>query len=293
MKLIYDPNETIKENAERCGVSVSAVRQYIRRNGIDRKYDAQLNRFFQVQRLSKQGLSPKEIASELGLALNTAKKYVNPNNRPSKGDTNKVSKIDTNTSTGNIKSVSNNQTEILSNILRLYIDAGVFDCDLTFSKGNFYKHIPLPQHRYDKFPQCDDVLSLEKAYDLPSGCFNSIVVDLPFIIRRNNNINCVIGHRFNAFDNVKDLYSANEEMLRLAHRLLCPNGYLVMKTMDFLHAGKQYWISYFVQQKAAEIGFCLIDTFILVSSTKLLNTGGMVQHHARKYHSYFYVFKRS
>ena len=42
VKLKYDPNLSIKENAQRCGVSESAVRKFIRVNHIDRRFDAKI-----------------------------------------------------------------------------------------------------------------------------------------------------------------------------------------------------------------------------------------------------------
>ena len=39
VKLKYEPNLSVRENAVRCGVSESAIRKFIRTNGIDRNYD--------------------------------------------------------------------------------------------------------------------------------------------------------------------------------------------------------------------------------------------------------------
>ena len=36
----YNPALSIKENAERCGVSESAIRKYIKENNIDRRRDS-------------------------------------------------------------------------------------------------------------------------------------------------------------------------------------------------------------------------------------------------------------
>ena len=81
-------------------------------------------------------------------------------------------------------------------------------------------------------------------------------------------------------------------MLKLAYSKLHKGGFLIIKTMDFVYAAKQYWIGCFVQNKAAEIGFILEDIFILVSKHKILSTKEGKQHHARKFHSYFFVFKK-
>ena len=61
--------------------------------------------------------------------------------------------------------------------------------------------------------------------------------------------------------------------------------------MDIRAENRNIWMSFYVQQWAKEIGFELIDTFILIASSKILNRG-MNQKVARKYHSYFYVFQK-
>ena len=53
VKLKYDPNLSIKENAQRCGVSESAVRKFIRVNHIDRRFDAKIAKIRHINRLKK------------------------------------------------------------------------------------------------------------------------------------------------------------------------------------------------------------------------------------------------
>ena len=118
-------------------------------------------------------------------------------------------------------------------------------------------------------------------------------MDLPFIVKNSEKDaqSSMIAQRFNCFYSVEELYQANIDMLNLAYSKLHKGGFLVVKTMDFVYAAKQYWIGYFVQNKAAEKGFILEDIFILISKHKILSTKGK-QHHARKFHSYFFVFKK-
>ena len=103
----------------------------------------------------------------------------------------------------------------------------------------------------------------------------------------------MIAQRFNYFSSVKELYETNTSMISLAFRKLHKNGFLIMKTMDFVFGSSQHWVGNFVQNIANEIGFVLYDTFILVSRTKILTTKGEKQHFARKYHSYFFVFRKA
>lgn len=65
-----------------------------------------------------------------------------------------------------------------------------------------------------------------------------------------------------------------------------------MKTMDVNTNGKQLWVSHYVQTKAFELGFKLLDTFIYISPTRIISQQNIIQRIARKYHSYFFVFKK-
>ena len=80
-------------------------------------------------------------------------------------------------------------------------------------------------------------------------------------------------------------------MLERSYRLLKQQGLLVVKTMDVCHGNKQLWISDYVIQKATELGFELIEKFILLSNLRLFARTHQ-QKVARKYHSYFFVFRK-
>ena len=295
VKLKYDPNLSIKENAARCGVSESAVRKYIRTNGIDRNYDNKIAKRRAILALRKENsaMSLAEMSRKLGYSTNTIKKYLSLVDKPSDNDTQKVSTFDISHRKFIIKSVSDSQTEILSNILRLHIHKETFDCDLTYSKGVFYQHIPQPKLKFDKYPLYESVMPLERAKDIEDASLHSIVIDLPFIVKDYNSAQTsMIAQRFNFFSSVEELYETNEAMMSLAFSKLQKNGFLVMKTMDFVYGINQYWVSNFVQNKAEEMGFVLYDTFVLISKTKILTTKGEKQHFARKFYSYFFVFKK-
>lgn len=76
VKLKYDPNLSIKENAAMCGVSESAVRKYIRTNGIDRNYDNKVAKKRAILTLKEENpsISLAEMAHRLGYSVNTIRK---------------------------------------------------------------------------------------------------------------------------------------------------------------------------------------------------------------------------
>lgn len=49
-RINYSPSLSIKQNADRCGVTESAIRKYITEAGIDRRYDEQMKRYNAVRR---------------------------------------------------------------------------------------------------------------------------------------------------------------------------------------------------------------------------------------------------
>jgi tRNA G10 N-methylase Trm11 len=160
---------------------------------------------------------------------------------------------------------------------------------LTYSIGNFYRQIPKPQYKYDKYPQVEGVIPLFEADLLPNESFNSIVFDLPFIV--SNGAMSKIKERFTHFESVDELYAANDEMLERSCRLLKKQGILIVKTMDISHGNKQIWISDYVITKAEKLGLELIEKFILLSNLRLFPRTHQ-QRVARKYHSYFLIFRK-
>lgn len=299
LKMKYDPNKSVKDNALMCGVSESAVRKYIHTHCIDRRTDGKIarQRVIQSFRRDNPNASISYMSRVLGYSPNTVRKYLKESVCLPDIATNKVSKFDFANPSTVIKSVSDNQNEILCNILRLYVKSNTFDCDLTFSVGNFYRQIDKPHFRFDINPQTEGVKYLNEAYDIPSYSLHSIVIDLPFIVNANNKgnfSNCSkIAKRFDFFQSEEELYKTYENMINLAYDKLSKGGFLVAKLMDVCGPNGQIWVANYVHNKAMEYGFILDDTFILIARTKYLYSNGRQQRHARKYHSYFLVFRKS
>ena len=290
---LYDAALSVEENAQRLGCSPASIRKYIRTKEIDRKFDVAYHRWKTITDYNKK--NPNSTYAEkhrvLGYSINTIKRYeamCEDDIYQSKRDTEKVSTFDI-INKNSIKSVSNSQKDVLLWIMRLYNHEKPFDADLTASLLKFYKEVPVPQHLFDKYPQLPQVKNLEEAELLPNASFSSIIYDLPFIV--SDETMSMMKSRFNYFTSINDLYAANDSMLNLSYRLLKSKGILVVKTMDINNMGKQYWVSDYVFQKASEMGFTLLDKFILVANMKLLRRTHS-QHIARKNHSYFFVFRK-
>lgn len=195
-----------------------------------------------------------------------------------------------------IKSIGYNETEIIKDILYLHAEEYI-ECDPTFSIGNFYKDkLPLPKYRFDKFPQRDDVIqACSDKIPLGNESVSTIMFDPPFIMggqeyRNDKEGSSIIAKRFTSFKDFDELKAMYFSSLKEFYRILKKNGIVIFKCQDCVSSGKNHFTHSMVMNFAVNIGFYPKDLFILLSNTRILD--GREQQHARKYHSYFWVFQK-
>lgn len=280
-RIVFKTNETIKENASRNNVSVSTIYRFLRSKGCSKR--ELNNRYIEntVLKLKEKSLKDNEIAKRLKISNSTV----------TRAKKRKSAKIN-NPLLDNILSYSFSQDEILCNISRLYLNNQTFDCDLTYSVGNFYKCLQVPEFKFDKYPCKEDVMPLEKAEDLIHQSFNSIVFDLPFLIQTESNLKwkLKIPERFGSFKNEDELFNANLYMLKLAYNLLKHKGILVVKTQNTRKGNSIITVHNFIIEYATHnLGFKLIDEFIRLHDHATKNKG-FNNLSSRTSHCYFLVF---
>ena len=192
-----------------------------------------------------------------------------------------------------VKSISYDQNEILQWIIDLYLDGKPFELDPTYSKGRLYKSgIPEPSIKSDLMPQVDDCLCID-ATDMPwdDESIRSVIFDPPFIggASPTGNPTSRIQIQFGAYKNITQLYEFYQKAIREIYRILVPNGILVFKCQDVIEGRKQHWSHIEIYNMATGL-FYGEDLFILLAKTRLFNW--KKQFHARKYHCYFWVFRK-
>lgn len=189
-----------------------------------------------------------------------------------------------------VKTTSYSQTEIIQWIMGLYCPDG-FELDPTYSVGNFYKNIVAPAYKFDLFPQVDGVVQAD-ATNLPicSGSINSIMFDPPFVAAMpKKEATGLITKRFGYYKNIQHklwdmYYKATKEF----YRILKNKGVLVFKCQDVIDSSKQYMTHVQIMNDAVKVGFYPKDLFILIAKNRIVSQ--TTQQHARKFHSYFWVF---
>lgn len=289
-KIKYDPSQSIKKIAEDSHVTEAAVRRYIKTRNIDRKYDEQIIMYSNVKGYMKEhpDCTWAEIARELSISVNTARKY-GEMEKPPKLSKGKVSAVDVNDAL--FVSVSESQEAILRAILAKHLGGEkTFDCDLTVGKGGFYKYsIPLPDLLYDICPQLDVTKPLKDAHNLPTESIGSAVIDLPCAVEGSNQRK---RKAYNSFSAINEMYEAYEDMINLAYRLLMTGGILVFKTADFAVKSEQIWASDLAIKYAVETGFELADKYIYIDR-KAVNAVTTTARRANiPTHAYFLVFSK-
>lgn len=199
-----------------------------------------------------------------------------------------------------IKSVYNSNFEVIKNIMELY-KIEKFDLDCTYSKGNFWKNLPSPINKSDLLPVNDTVISASSE-NLPfeNDSMESIMYDPPFVIagksyKENKEGSSIIAKRFEGYTNYRDLQENYYNSLKELYRVCKKDGYVVMKCQDTVSGGKQHFSHVMVMNMAYKIGFYPKDMFVLVNNVRInsFGTKWTKQEHARKYHSYFWVFQKT
>ncbi len=198
-----------------------------------------------------------------------------------------------------IKTVYNNQIEIIQNIINLHVPQGYIDLDPTYSKGNFYKsgEIEKPYFRFDINPQTkDSYKACATELPLSDNNVNCIMFDPPFLATTGPSLlkseGNIINKRFGVFKTEKDLFIFYKKALIEFYRVLTKNGIIIFKCQDKVSSGKNYFSHNIIMQQALEIGFYPKDLFILLAKNRIIANWQRNQKHARKYHSYFWVFEK-
>lgn len=221
-----------------------------------------------------------------------------------------------------IRSIGYNQHEILYNIMQMHNDGKPFDCDPTYSIGNFYGkfnitkvngetieiEIPAPKYKFDVCPQVEGVEKIESLGKLPleDNSIDSICIDLPFVISCGPSMNTpdvdengkkaknnLISRRFASYYPVAELLKSYKHFLKESYRVLKEDGILVWKTQGTISGSKFLVSPYYSRLIAESIGFDSLDEFILLAKNRLVSGKINKQQHARSFHSYFLVFKKS
>ena len=198
--------------------------------------------------------------------------------------------------------------DVFPQILSLHVPDGATIADVTWGKGVFWKNVQL--NRYKLLPS-DLKLGIDcRSLPYAAGSIDCVVLDPPYMegLFRERTSQMAGGGSHGAFREnysngkptsgngpkwhaaVVDLYfKAGRE----AHRVLRPDGILIVKCQDEVSANRQ-WLSHVeIINDYAGIGFYCKDLFVVMRTNRPVIARLKKQAHARKNHSYFLVFVKT
>ena len=188
-----------------------------------------------------------------------------------------------------------NNDELIKAVANFYLKDGDTVADPTFGKGVFWKKIDTTKYKF--FPS--DLKTCPQApYDfrkLPyeTGTFDAVIFDPPYC---HNPGNMMINDNYQNKETTKGMYHNDIIKLYLegimeAKRILKNEGQLWVKCKDEIESGFQRWSHTELKEIAEKLGFYTKDFFILVQKMNPI-VQIKIQQHARKNHSYLWVFKK-
>ena len=191
-----------------------------------------------------------------------------------------------------IKSISFKQHEILQSIVTLH--TGPIQADVTYGSGCFYKNgVARPALCLDLAPRKPGVIAADVRHlPLKDACLRSVMFDPPFMARTGPG--ATLKARFGELvGTIKDLWNFYFLAMQEVHRVLVPGGWLVFKNQDGVLSGVNNFTHAEIYAMGKNIGFIPVDLFILLAKHRMTHPAHKRQVHARKFHSYFWVFKKN
>lgn len=185
--------------------------------------------------------------------------------------------------------------DLIAEVAKLYARQHHKIADLTYGKGVFWRQCP----QLD-VTGSDIVTVPERQYDfrcLPyeDASFDIAVLDPPYIHSPGQH---QTDHRYQNAETTKGL--DHDGIMRLyadgmaeAKRITRLNGQVWVKCKDQIASGIQRWDHIKIFQMAEDIGLYAKDLFLLEPTSQTTDARWDIQLHARKRHSYLWVFTKT
>ena len=193
-----------------------------------------------------------------------------------------------------LTSIIGKNEDLIPQVLEIYAKDGFKIADVTYGNGNFWKRVDLDKYKF--FPsdlKTNGIDFRELPYE--DNSLDIVVLDPPYMHSSSTPIIETLDttYRNNKRDGwgTKYVYDLYCKGILEAYRTLKEKGLLLLKCQDQIESGKNQFDHIVFYNMAIEIGFFGEDLFILSR-----NGTPMMRHnyqlHARKNHSYLWVFRK-
>ncbi len=189
--------------------------------------------------------------------------------------------------------------QLIADVASLYLADGDVVADVTYSSGRFWKKTDLSRYQFlasDLMPERPGVLASDfRALPYRSGSVDAVIFDPPYIHSPGKGM---LKDRYNGLQTTDmityaDIMALYKDGMTEAARVLRDGGQLWVKCKDTLASERQRWSHITIYELAQELGLYSRDLFLLVPpAPSSVTTGRWArQIHARKVHSYLWIFE--
>ena len=193
-----------------------------------------------------------------------------------------------------LTSIIGKNEDLIPSVLNIYAKNGYKIADVTYGNGNFWKKIDL--NKYVFFPS-DLKTGIDfRALPYSKEVFDIVAFDPPYMHGSPAPLNEELDKTYRnnhkggwGYQYVYDLYQAG---IQESARVLKSNGVCLVKCQDQIESGKNYFDHIVIYNMAIEMGMRVEDLFILTRNGIPLMRHSY-QKHARKNHSYLWVFRKT
>jgi hypothetical protein len=194
--------------------------------------------------------------------------------------------------------VAQNNSALVKEVCRMYLPNGSKVADVTWGKGVFWRGIHL--RRYD-FHKSDIITCPDAPYDFrslprdkyPDDSFDVAVLDPPYA---HNPGQMIVNANYQNSETTRGMY--HNDIIELyrdgmleAKRFVKKGGLIWVKCQDEVESSFNRWSHVEVMRDALNMGLYAKDLFVLVQNKDPV-VQHVVQQHARKRHSYLWVFRK-
>lgn len=173
---------------------------------------------------------------------------------------------------------------LIKNVAELYFSEGDKIADVTYGKGVFWRDVDRSKYEIIGTDLQQGIDFRKLPY--PDNSFDHSVIDPPYCRRDLKGITDCYSTKAMTHKAIIGQYSEGLKELR---RITKVDGYILCKCQDEIFGCKQRWSHIEIFNIAELLGLYPVDLFILVNqkNPKPLHK----QQHARKNHSYLWVFQ--
>jgi hypothetical protein len=185
-------------------------------------------------------------------------------------------------------------SDLILRVCQLHLAPEHSIADLTYGNGTFWRKVG--PHIRSRVTASDLVTVAGARFDMRSTpyadkSFDVVVLDPPYV--HTANATHLTASRYNAHttaahshDDIRALYrDGMKEAARIARRQIW------VKCKDEIEGGRQCWSHIEIFEDAKAFGLYARDMFILIPSSAGITDRWRNQYHARKAHSYLWVFE--